>query len=146
MNFPKRSYPVKIIPGKQKKTIEEDTKNPRTMSRDMQTSFTLAKINVHNATFRKTPGKKWNSWKSNKTEAFDPLRKHGTHLKSTKEYLDDPPDFWRNILLTRRIKSGIKSAWYCYIWQKSIKLSLSLLQTPISKMKPWQIVTFILLK
>lgn len=134
MNFPKRGYPVKIIPGKQKKMIEEDTKNPRTMSRDMQASFTLAKVNVHNATFRKAPGKKWNSWKS-KAEAFGYLREHGTHLKSTKKYLDDPLDLWRNILLTEESKVEL-SVHGIVTSGRNQSSQVSLLQTPTSKMKP----------
>ncbi len=57
VNLPRSGRPTKITPRAQRRLIQEDIKEPRTTSKELQASLASIKVSVHDSTIRKRLGK-----------------------------------------------------------------------------------------
>ncbi|MGH0163515.1 UNVERIFIED_CONTAM: hypothetical protein FKN15_045389 [Acipenser sinensis] len=100
VNLPRRGRPAKISPRARRKIIQEVTKNPKTASRDLQAALASAKVSVHDSTIRKTLGKNGIHGRVARRKPLLTKKNMNAHLKFAKKHLDDPQEFWNNILWT----------------------------------------------
>ncbi len=104
VNLPRSGRPTKITPRVQRRLIQEDIKEPRTTSKELQASLASIKVSVHVSTIRKRLGK--NSIHGRVPRQKPLLTKKNTKARLTfaKKYRDYPQDFWANILWTDATK------------------------------------------
>lgn len=120
VNLPRNGRPTKITPRAQRRLIQEVTKEPRTTSKELQASLASVKVSVHDSTIRKRLG-------TNGIHGRVPRRKPLLTKKNIKarltfatKHLNDPQDFWENILWTDETKVELFGRCVSrYIWRKS---------------------------
>ncbi len=121
VNLPRSGRPTKITPRAQWWLIQEVIKEYRTISKEgLQASLASIKVSVHDSTIRKRLGK--NSIHERVQRQKPLLTKNNTTARLTfaQKYLDNPQDFWANILWTDETK--VKLFGRCvsrYIWHKT---------------------------
>uniref|UniRef100_A0A8C4X9Y5 Transposase n=1 Tax=Erpetoichthys calabaricus TaxID=27687 RepID=A0A8C4X9Y5_ERPCA len=118
VNLPRSGRPTKITPRAQRRLIREDTKDPRTTSKELQASLASIKVSVHDSTIRKRLGK-------NGLHGRCPRRKPllskniRARLNFAKKHLNDCQDFWENTLWTDETKVELFGRQMSrYIWRK----------------------------
>ncbi|KAF7670306.1 hypothetical protein LDENG_00272020 [Lucifuga dentata] len=113
VNLPRSGRPTKITPRAHRRLIQEVTKEPRTTSKALQASLASVKVSVHDSTIRKRLGK-------NGIHGRVPRKNTKARLTFAKKHLDDPQDFWENILWTDETKVELFGRCASrYIWRKT---------------------------
>ena len=119
VNLPRSGRPAKISPRARRKIVQEVTKNPRTTSRDLQASLASAKVSVHDSTIRKTLGKNGIHGRVARRKPLLTKKNMNAHLKFAKKHLDDPQEFWNNVLWTDESKVELFGRHGPrYVWRK----------------------------
>ncbi|RXM34592.1 Pleiotrophin [Acipenser ruthenus] len=119
VNLPRSGRPAKISPRARRKIVQEVTKNPRTTSRDLQASLASAKVSVHDSTIRKTLGKNGIHGRVARRKPLLTKKNMNARLKFAKKHLDDPQEFWNNVLWTDESKVELFGRHGPrYVWRK----------------------------
>ncbi|XP_075444851.1 uncharacterized protein LOC142488342 isoform X3 [Ascaphus truei] len=114
VNLPRSGRPTKISPRTNQQIIQEVTKNPRVTSKDLQATLALANVSVHDSTIRKRLNN--GGWIARRKPLLS-KKNIAARLKFAKEHIDDPQDFWNNVLWTDESKVELfglnekRSAW-----------------------------------
>ncbi|KAF7664638.1 hypothetical protein LDENG_00170880, partial [Lucifuga dentata] len=77
---------------------------PRTTSKALQTSLASVKVSVHDSTIRKRLGKNGIHGRVPRRKPLLTKKNTKARLTFAKKHLDDPQDFWENILWTDETK------------------------------------------
>ena len=104
VTLPRSGRPTKISPRTNRKIIKEVTKNPRVTSKDLQATLALANVSVHDSTIRKRLNKNGVHGRIARRKPLLSKKNIAARLKFTKEHIDDPQDFWNNVLWTDESK------------------------------------------
>ena len=104
MNLPRSDRPTKITPRAQRRLIQEVTKEPRTTSKELQDSLPSVKVSVHDSTMRQRLGKNGIHGRVPRRKPLLTKKNTMARLTFAKQHLDDPQDFWDNILWTDETK------------------------------------------
>ncbi|MBN3273320.1 PAK3 kinase, partial [Polyodon spathula] len=86
------SCPAKISPRARRKIVQEATKNPRTTSRDLQSSLTSAKVSARDSNIRKTLSKNGIHGRVARRKPLLTVKNMNARLKFAKKHLDDLQD------------------------------------------------------
>uniref|UniRef100_A0A8C4NIR9 Transposase n=1 Tax=Eptatretus burgeri TaxID=7764 RepID=A0A8C4NIR9_EPTBU len=111
--------PTKITPRARLIIIQEITKNPRIMSKDLQASLELGNVSVHESTIKKTRNKNGVHGKIARRKPLHSKKNIAPCLKFAKDHLDNPEGWWKNVLWTDESKVelfGLNEKHY--VWQK----------------------------
>ncbi|KAF7642649.1 hypothetical protein LDENG_00253840 [Lucifuga dentata] len=104
VNLPRSGRPTKITPRAHRRLIQEVTKEPRTTSKALQASLASVKVSVHDSTIRKRLGKNGIHGRVPRRKPLLTKKNTKARLTFAKKHLDDPQDFWENILWTDETK------------------------------------------
>ena len=83
-----------------RRLIQEVIKDLRTTSKELQASFASVKVSVHDSTIRKRLGKNGIHGRVPRRKPLLTKKNTKARLTFAKKQLDDPQDFWANILWT----------------------------------------------
>ena len=120
MNHPRSGRPTKITPRAHRRLIQEVTKDPRTTSKELQASLASVKVSVHDSTIRKRLGKNGIHGRVPRRKPLLTKKNTKARLTFAKKHLDDPQDFWENILWTDETKVELFGRCASrYIWRKT---------------------------
>lgn len=120
VNLPRSGRPTKITPRAQRRLIQEVTKEPTTTSKELQASLASVKVSVHDSTIRKRLGKNGIHGRVPRRKPLLTKNNIKARLTFGKKHLDDPQDFWENILWTDETKVELFGRCASrYIWRKS---------------------------
>ncbi len=101
-------------------TIQEVIKESRTTSKELQASLASIKVSVHDSTIRKRLGKNGIHGRVPRQNPLLIKKNTKSHLTFAKIYLDNPQDFWPNILWTDVTKVELLGRCVSnYIWRKT---------------------------
>ncbi len=104
VNLPRSGRLTKITPRAQRRLIQEVTKDPTTTSKELQASLASVKVSVHDSTIRKRLGKNGLHGRVPRRKPLLSKKNIKAHLSLARKHLDDPQDFWENILWTDETK------------------------------------------
>ncbi|KAF7654779.1 hypothetical protein LDENG_00064760 [Lucifuga dentata] len=120
VNLPRSGRPTKITPRAHRRLIQEVTKEPRTTSKALQASLASVKVSVHDSTIRKRLGKNGIHGRVPRRKPLLTKKNTKARLTFAKKHLDDPQDFWENILWTDETKVELYGRCASrYIWCKT---------------------------
>lgn len=119
VNLPRSGRPPKITPRAQRRLIQEVTKDPTTTSKELQASLASVKVSVHASTIRKRLSKNGLHGRVPRRKPLLSKKNIKARLNFSKTHLDDPQDFWDNILWTDETKVELFGRCVShYIWRK----------------------------
>ncbi len=118
---PSQEWPAdQIYPKRQRRLIQEVTKDPTTTSKELQASLASVKVSVHDSTIRKRLGKNGLHGRDPRPKPLLSKKNIKAHLSFARKHLDDPEDFWENTLWTDETKVELFGRCVShYIWRKS---------------------------
>ena len=119
VNLPRSGRPPKITPRAQRRLIQEVTKDPTTTSKELQASLASVKVSVHASTIRKRLGKNGLHGRVPRRKPLLSKKNIKARLNFSTTHLDDPQDFWDNILWTDETKVELFGRCVSkYIWRR----------------------------
>ena len=89
-------------------------------SKELQASLASVRVSVHDSTIRKTLGKNGIHGRVPRRKPLLTKKNAKARLTFAKKHLDDPQDFWRNVLWTDETKVELFGRCAAhYIWRKN---------------------------
>ena len=119
VTLPRSGRPTKITPRARRVIVGEVTKDPRVTSKQLKASLTLANVNVHESTIRRTLNNNGVHGRVARRKPLLSKKNIAAHLQFAKDHVDKPEGYWKNVLWTDETKIelfGLNEK--CYVWRK----------------------------
>uniref|UniRef100_A0AAR2LFJ0 Transposase Tc1-like domain-containing protein n=1 Tax=Pygocentrus nattereri TaxID=42514 RepID=A0AAR2LFJ0_PYGNA len=119
VSLPRSGRPTKNTPRARRVIVGEVTKDPRVTSKQLKASLTLANVNVHESTIRRTLNNNGVHGRVARRKPLLSKKNNAARLQFATDHVDKPEGYWKNVLWMDETKIelfGLNEKHY--VWRK----------------------------